>query len=276
MKRGAKMIRVNLKRILKERKITLKELSNEIGISTNALSSFQNQKTESVYYPTIEAITSYLNIEVGDLIEKIDEYYELVVDISHSQIEEKEFNKAYFHLNGVNHDYRSTIEFYFSYSFKSLHSLEIEIDIGFDKWSLLPEKLHKIIWRYDMTNKSEGLFWVLSNLLIQELVLTKKFAHLNITSEILVNLKKIPLPLFEMEKVPKEISKNDNRIHEFTFRETCKNIFLVPYNGQIDFEPNNPPKGIKYIPYFEQISVLEFIAKIEKNEKEEKVLVFIK
>ncbi|HBC8012198.1 TPA: helix-turn-helix domain-containing protein [Staphylococcus aureus] len=270
------MIRVNLKRILKERKITLKELSNEIGISTNALSSFQNQKTESVYYPTIEAITSYLNIEVGDLIEKIDEYYELVVDISHSQIEEKKFNKAYFHLNGVNHDYRSTIEFYFSYSFKSLHSLEIEIDIEFDKWSLLPEKLHKIIWRHDMTNKSEGIFWVLSNLLIQELVLKKKFAHLNITSEILVNLKKVPLPLFKKEKVPKEISKNDNRIHEFIFRETCKNIFLVPYNGQIDFEPNNPPKGIKYIPYFEQISVLEFIAKLEKNEKEEKVRVFIK
>lgn len=274
MKRGAKMIRVNLKRILKERKITLKELSNEIGISTNALSSFQNQKTESVYYPTIEAITSYLNIEVGDLIEKIDEYYELVVDISRSHIEEKKFNKAYFHLNGVNHDYQSTIEFYFSYCFKSSHSLVINLKV--DKWSQIPEKLHKIIWRYDMTNKSEGLFWVLSNLLIQELISIKEFEHLDITSEILVNLKKIPLPFFEMEKIPKEISKNNNRIHEFTFRETCKNIFLVPYDGHIDFKPNNPPKGLKYIPYFEQISVLDFIAKLESNDKEEKVQVFIK
>ena len=45
-----------LKSILKERNITLTELSKSTGISLKALSAFQNQKTDGVQYNTLDKI----------------------------------------------------------------------------------------------------------------------------------------------------------------------------------------------------------------------------
>lgn len=67
-----------LKSILKERNITLTELSKSTGISLKALSAFQNQKTDGVQYNTLDKIAKVLNIEVGKIIRRVDNTLKLV------------------------------------------------------------------------------------------------------------------------------------------------------------------------------------------------------
>lgn len=74
------MIKIKLKELLKERNMTLNELSQITGISAKTLSLFQNQKTESVHYKTLEKICITLNIKIQDIIEVVSEEEQVEVD----------------------------------------------------------------------------------------------------------------------------------------------------------------------------------------------------
>ncbi|MBC9875540.1 helix-turn-helix domain-containing protein [Macrococcoides bohemicum] len=74
------MIRIKLKEVLSERDMTLNDLSDITGISPKTLSLFQNQKTESVHYKTIDKICTKLNINVQDIIEVVIQEEKVEVD----------------------------------------------------------------------------------------------------------------------------------------------------------------------------------------------------
>lgn len=62
------MIEIKLKNILKKRGLTLVELSEITGIDQKTLSFFQNQKTKSIHYSTLEKILIALDIDISELI----------------------------------------------------------------------------------------------------------------------------------------------------------------------------------------------------------------
>lgn len=60
-------IKINLKKILEDRKITITKMSNDIGISSNALGKIINEKSTSIHFDTIQAILDYLEIPLEEL-----------------------------------------------------------------------------------------------------------------------------------------------------------------------------------------------------------------
>ncbi|MFW0762008.1 helix-turn-helix domain-containing protein [Staphylococcus cohnii] len=62
------MIKFNLKKVMKEKKITLKELSNNTGLSINTLSLLSTGKSKGIQFDTLEKIVQTLDCNVKDLI----------------------------------------------------------------------------------------------------------------------------------------------------------------------------------------------------------------
>ncbi|WP_339295637.1 helix-turn-helix transcriptional regulator [Paenibacillus sp. FSL W7-1279] len=68
-----KKVVVEIKRLLKERNITLRELSRLTDIRHAALSELSNQKRESISFSHIEKIANALNIkDIREIIDIID------------------------------------------------------------------------------------------------------------------------------------------------------------------------------------------------------------
>ena len=63
---------LNLKSILKEKRITLRKLSTLTGISTQALSNIKNGKTKRIELQTIGLLAKALDCSPNDLI-KVDD-----------------------------------------------------------------------------------------------------------------------------------------------------------------------------------------------------------
>ncbi len=65
------MIVTRLDRVLADRKVTSKELSERIGISQVNLSRLKTGKINAVRFSTLEAICKALDCQPGDLLEYI-------------------------------------------------------------------------------------------------------------------------------------------------------------------------------------------------------------
>ncbi|MCC2616234.1 helix-turn-helix transcriptional regulator [Aestuariibacter halophilus] len=63
-------IRINLDRLLLERRITLTELSERVGISLANLSILKTGKAKAIRFSTLIALCDALNCEPGELIER--------------------------------------------------------------------------------------------------------------------------------------------------------------------------------------------------------------
>ncbi len=61
-------IMVCLEKILKERKMTSKELCTKVGITEANLSILRSGKAKGVRFSTINKICYYLNCDVGDIL----------------------------------------------------------------------------------------------------------------------------------------------------------------------------------------------------------------
>lgn len=61
-------IRIYLDDILKEKKMTSKELCNLVGITEANLSILRSGKAKGVRFSTINKICWYLNCDVGDIL----------------------------------------------------------------------------------------------------------------------------------------------------------------------------------------------------------------
>ncbi len=63
------MIIVRLDRVMADRKISLNDLSEAVGISTTNLSLLKNGKVKGVRFETLEKICEVLDCDVCDIIE---------------------------------------------------------------------------------------------------------------------------------------------------------------------------------------------------------------
>lgn len=62
-------IKLNLDRVMFERKISLTELADRIGITLANLSILKNDKARAIRFSTLDALCRALNCQPGDLIE---------------------------------------------------------------------------------------------------------------------------------------------------------------------------------------------------------------
>lgn len=60
---------VRLDRVMADRKISLKDLADQVGISTVNLSRLKNGKISAVRFSTLEALCQALRCQPGDLLE---------------------------------------------------------------------------------------------------------------------------------------------------------------------------------------------------------------
>lgn len=65
---------IRLDRVMADRKVSLKELSEKIGLSVVNLSLLKNEKVKGIRFGTLEAICRELDCQPGDIMEyKSDE-----------------------------------------------------------------------------------------------------------------------------------------------------------------------------------------------------------
>lgn len=62
------MIKIKLDEVLKERNISLTELSNAVDVTIANLSILKTGKAKAVRFSTLEAICDYLDCQPGDII----------------------------------------------------------------------------------------------------------------------------------------------------------------------------------------------------------------
>lgn len=60
---------LRLDRMMVERKISLNELAERVGISNVNMSKIKNNKVTAIRFSTLAAICEVLNCEVGDILE---------------------------------------------------------------------------------------------------------------------------------------------------------------------------------------------------------------
>lgn len=63
------MVKIHLSRILGERRITQKKLSEMTGISQNSITKIYHEKVKGIDFNSIEKICTALDIEIKDLLE---------------------------------------------------------------------------------------------------------------------------------------------------------------------------------------------------------------
>lgn len=63
------MIIVRLDKMMADRKISLNELSEKIGLSNVNLSLLKNSKVKGIRFNTLDAICEVLNCQPGDILE---------------------------------------------------------------------------------------------------------------------------------------------------------------------------------------------------------------
>jgi len=62
-------IKINLSKLLGERKLRASEVARQTGINKNTLSSLYNENVSGIKFDTLEKLCKFLNCSVGDLIE---------------------------------------------------------------------------------------------------------------------------------------------------------------------------------------------------------------
>jgi putative transcriptional regulator len=67
-RRCHKLIEVNLDVVMAQRKIGLKELSEQVDITLANLSILKNNKAKAIRFSTLEAICKALNCQPGDIL----------------------------------------------------------------------------------------------------------------------------------------------------------------------------------------------------------------
>ncbi len=67
------MIILRLDRVMADRKISLNELSEKVGVSNVNLSKIKTGKISAVRFSTLNAICKVLRCQPGDILEFVDE-----------------------------------------------------------------------------------------------------------------------------------------------------------------------------------------------------------
>lgn len=67
------MIIINLDVMMAKRKITLKELAEQVDITMANLSILKNNKAKAIRFSTLEALCKALDCQPGDIIEYVED-----------------------------------------------------------------------------------------------------------------------------------------------------------------------------------------------------------
>ena len=67
------MIILNLDKIMKEKKVKLKDLSKKIGLTDANLSNIKTGKISAIRFSTLNALCKELNCQPADILEYIDD-----------------------------------------------------------------------------------------------------------------------------------------------------------------------------------------------------------
>jgi putative transcriptional regulator len=62
---------VHLDRIMLERKVSLTELAEKVGITMANLSILKSSKAKTIRFSTLDAICRYLECQPGDILERV-------------------------------------------------------------------------------------------------------------------------------------------------------------------------------------------------------------
>lgn len=66
-------IRVNLDNVMRRRRMSLTELSGEVGITLANLSNLKTGKAKAIRFTTLAALCKALDCQPGDILEFIDD-----------------------------------------------------------------------------------------------------------------------------------------------------------------------------------------------------------
>ncbi|MCD8911216.1 helix-turn-helix transcriptional regulator [Staphylococcus gallinarum] len=73
------MIKFDLKKVMKQKKVNISQLHEMTGISRNSLSLLINGKSQGIQFETIEKITKALNVDINNLFKNIFDYVSINV-----------------------------------------------------------------------------------------------------------------------------------------------------------------------------------------------------
>lgn len=65
------MIKLNLDKIMKERKVKLKDLAEKIGLTDANLSNIKTGKISAIRFSTLNALCKELNCQPADILEYV-------------------------------------------------------------------------------------------------------------------------------------------------------------------------------------------------------------
>ena len=65
------MIKVNLDKVMVEKKVSLNKLAQDVGITIANLSNLKTGKAKAIRFSTLEAICEALNCQPGDILEYV-------------------------------------------------------------------------------------------------------------------------------------------------------------------------------------------------------------
>ncbi|MGN7942867.1 helix-turn-helix domain-containing protein [Metabacillus sp. 22489] len=67
------MIKVNLSRIMGEKKLKISDVANMTGLHRNGISKLYKEETDGIKFETLEKLCDKLECEISDLLEIIKE-----------------------------------------------------------------------------------------------------------------------------------------------------------------------------------------------------------
>ncbi|UNB46766.1 helix-turn-helix domain-containing protein [Staphylococcus coagulans] len=274
------MIQVNLREILREKNITLSELSKMTGITMKTLSAFQNQKVESVQFNTIEQITYALNISVEDLITKVTKNY--FIDISFDDIFNPSSRNSVFIIKWYENDkfiFNTPVNFYFR---------KVEIDnwiryeFTLDKINKsLPKDLYDIpdiamsfFERNDLLINKNSYLELISYLLVQEYILSFN-EDINIKDQFTVDVSNV-IPLFSLSNISKDESRFTDSGNVFINNIRIYEVPLTSLDNSIHLTRDNLLSSDKVTANIESLIQNKFISSISIDEETYKRKVYLK
>ncbi|MBF4501195.1 helix-turn-helix domain-containing protein [Savagea sp. SN6] len=292
-------IKVNLKSLLKERKMTMTQLHQLTGISMNALSLFSNLKSSGIQYSTIEKITNALDVGVGDLIEVVDNVFELVIEdcdendyeemfnlkdldiekglVLHKSFgnEKENYNFNYkIKLKDINND---TTEVYVKTSInynKTSNSLWIKIlKIDLKNSSII---LNNITHLYKNTyNGFPEFYYIVSHLIVNKIISSEYFKIMNIYWEVIVDWRysgEIP-DFYYDDRASESLSNNNDAL---IFVSQLIRVNLVPKDPKAKKELLHEFNlDIPYIANLDHLTQLKLVHNVEIDEATFKRTVYI-
>lgn len=251
------MIKVKLKEILKKKGMTLKELHEITGISMNSLSIFQNQKRDGIQFSTLERIASALDVSLSDLLQIVEDEYEIKVRINSystnvDTLVQQDLSAS---INFENIQSNYVINIYFDTKIipnSPLNFLIVNInDIKFENVS---QNIKKILTAETSQLYQKELLHVLSYLLIQELMKRFPYDRLTILDDILVKWSAI-FPKFNLDS-------SNSVSGKITFNPRDYLVYLVPLDPNLILETKDYIPDTVYTAYIDSLTNLNIVTDI--------------